>query len=385
MLSGLAFAVGALALRSAGVLDIDLVRRMLSSIDFGDLVLHGLLAFLLFAGALHVDLNGLRSQGWAVALLATLGVAISTASMGVLFWLAVTAIGSGLAPMHALLFGALIAPTDPIAVLGVLRKAGVPRAIEIQITGESLFNDGVAVVIFLTLLNFTFGSSEPSAADVALFLAREGFGALLVGATAGYLAYRLLAGVDEYPVEVLITLGTAMGTYSVAEMASVSAPISVVVAGLVIGNPGRARAMSDTTRGHVDSFWELLDYVINALLFVLLGLEVLLLESDFAPGGAGWMIAAAVPLALIARFVGVWVPIKLLLPKHSFGPGTLTILTWGGLKGGISLALALSLPDFAGRDLILNATYSVVVFSMAVQGLTLHRVATQLVRRLPGS
>lgn len=380
MLCALLPAAIAMALRALGALDAEGARSLVASARFADLVLHGLLAFLLFAGALHVEFEGLRREGWAVGALATLGVAISAAAMGGLFWLAARALGLELPFGYALVFGAVIAPTDPIAVLSILRRAGAPRGLEMQITGESLFNDGVAVVLFLSLLSFA-GGAEVSAAGVALFFVREVAGALLLGAAIGYLAFRLLHRVDDYPVEVLITLGAAMGGYSAAELLGVSAPITVVVAGLLIGNPGRAHAMSETTRGHVDSFWELIDYVVNALLFVLLGLEILVLEPGLAQGASGWLLAAAVPLALLARLAGVALPLALLRRHDRDALGGVALLTWGGLKGGISVALALALPDFPGRELVLGATYAVVVFSILVQGLTLGRLARRVVAR----
>jgi CPA1 family monovalent cation:H+ antiporter len=380
MLSALAFSLAALALERGGLFRADDLQRLVSSIDFGDLVLHGLLAFLLFAGALHVDLARLRNEAWTVGLLATLGVAISAAVMGLAFWGVARALGLDLPLAFALLFGVLIAPTDPIAVLAILRQAGAPPALEMQITGESLFNDGVAVVLFISLLGFATAGGAPAATDVLLFFVREVGGALLLGGAVGFVAYRLLHGIDEYPVELLITLAAAMGGYSAAEALEVSAPITVVVAGLLIGNPGRAHAMSERTRQHVDSFWELVDYVVNAVLFVLLGLEVVLLAGDLASGASAWLIAAAVPLSVAARFAGVALPIGFLRMRRSFGRGTVAMLTWGGLKGGISLALALSLPEFAGRELVLGATYAVVVFSLLAQGLTVGRLARAVCR-----
>jgi len=380
MLSALAFSLGALALRHTGLFAVDDLRRLVSSIDFGQLVLHGLLAFLLFAGALHVDLARLRSEAWTVGLLATVGVAISAGLMGLAFWTVARLLGIELPLAFAFLFGVLIAPTDPIAVLAILRQAGAPPALEMQITGESLFNDGVAVVLFISLLGFATAGGAPSAGAIGLFFLREVGGALVLGGALGFLAYRLLHGIDEYPVEVLLTLAAAMGGYSAAEVLGVSAPITVVVAGLLIGNPGRAHAMSERTRGHVDSFWELVDYVVNAVLFVLLGLEVVLLVGDLASSASAWLIGAAVPLAVAARFAGVALPIALLGTRRAFGRGTIAMLTWGGLKGGISLALALSLPQFPGRDLVLGATYAIVVFSMLAQGLSVGRLARAVCR-----
>ena len=382
MLCALALSAVLLALREAGLIRVDDARALVESLDFGQLVLHGLLAFLLFAGALHVDLAQLRSQAWAVGLLATLGVAVSAAVTGALFWLAARALGLELAFMHALLFGALISPTDPIAVLAILRRAGVTQELEMQISGESLFNDGVAVVLFVTLAHLAFGG-ESSISGTAFFLAQEVAGGLLAGAAVGLCADRLLQGVDDYSVEVLLTLAAAMGGYGGAELLGVSAPITVVVAGLLIGSHSRQHAMSEKTREHLDTFWELVDYVLNALLFVVLGLELLALESALTPGAALALAAAAVPLALAARLAGVSVALGVLRPAQAFRRGSVAMLTWGGLKGGISLALALSLPQFPGREILLAATYAVVVFSVTAQGLTLGRLAARYAGSAP--
>ncbi|HEX5477633.1 MAG TPA: sodium:proton antiporter [Burkholderiales bacterium] len=380
MLVALVLSGALLALREAGLFHAAEAKALLTSIDFGSLVLHGMLGFLLFAGALHVDLGRLKSEAWPVGLLATLGVAVSTAVSGLLFRIAAQALGIDISLVHALLFGAVVAPTDPIAVLGILRKAGVPKDLELQITGESLFNDGVAVVVFLTLLQFAAQGPNPSAGGAALFLLQQVAGGLALGVAAGFCAYRLLHGVDEYPVEVLITLAAAMGAYSAAEAIGVSAPISVVAAGLVIGNQGRAHAMSPRTRERVDAFWELVDYVLNALLFVLLGLQLLALEAAFSAGVQAILIVASVPLALLSRLAGVSLPLALLRPVRRFRSGSLSMLTWGGLKGGVSLALALSLPAFPGRHIVLAATYAVVVFSVLAQGLTLGRLAARIAK-----
>jgi CPA1 family monovalent cation:H+ antiporter len=260
-------------------------------------------------------------------------------------------------------------------VLGILKQAGAPRSLEIKITGDSLFNDGIGVVVFLTVLDIALSGSPPQLKEVGMFLLEEAVGGALLGLALGWLSFRLLHSVDDYAVEVLLTLALAAGCYSLAEAIHVSAPIAIVVAGLVIGNHGRALAMSDKTREHVDTFWELLDEILNAVLFVLMGLEVIALSLNGSYLALGALAIAAV---LVGRFFSVGLPVGLMRVRWNFSPGSVRILTWGGLRGGISIALALSLPPSAQRDLILNATYMVVVFSVLVQGLTLG----PLIRRL---
>lgn len=374
MLIVLAASVGLVILRAAGLVDPGELVRAVRSLHFGEVVLHGMLGLLLFAGALHIDLAEFARERWAVGLLASLGVVISTAVAGALLWLAAQALEVRLPLAWALVFGALIAPTDPIAVLSILRQAGVPRSLELQVTGESLFNDGMAIVLFLALLEVATGE-QPSPPQVAAFLAREAGGALVLGAALGYAAIRLLSGVDEYSVEVLLTLAAAMGGYALAEALHVSAPITVAVAGLLIGNHGRACAMSERTRERLDEFWELVDYLLTSLLFVMMGLEVVTLDVERLSVPVAWLMAAAIAITLLARLAGVALPLAPLSFRRRFAPGTLPVLTWGGLKGGVSLALALSLPDSGPRELLLAIAYAVAVFSIVVQGLSLRRVA----------
>ncbi len=346
-------------------------ESILAQIDFSDLLLHGMLGFLLFAGALHVNLGDLMQQKWIIGSLATFGVILSTLIVAFLTWLLARGLGLDLPVIYCLLFGSLISPTDPIAVLGILKSANAPKSLETKITGESLFNDGVGVVIFLVLLGIVRGGHELDAADVGLFFLQEAAGGAVLGFGAGFLVYLMLKRLDKYPVEILLTLALVTGTYALAEALHLSAPIAVVVAGLLIGNQGRALAMSESTCEHLDSFWELVDEILNAVLFVLIGLEILILQFNMSYMLAG---LAAILIVLAARWVSVGIPISLLRLRREFSPNVVKIMTWGGLRGGISVALALSLPPGTERDLILAITYTVVVFSILVQGLTLKRL-----------
>jgi CPA1 family monovalent cation:H+ antiporter len=371
MVIALAFSVLFVILDMAGVVDLGEASRFVQSIDFSETLLHGMLAFLLFAGALHVNLDDLRSEAFPIAVLSTAGVVIATVVAGVVLWVIAGWTGVRLPFIYALLFGALISPTDPIAVLGILRKAGAPKSLETQITGESLFNDGVGVVVFLTILDVALGVQAPDVGHIALFLLEEAVGGALLGFVLGWVFYRLLKSVDAYQVEVLLTLSLAAGSYSLAEAIHVSAPIAVVVAGLFIGNQGRAFAMSDQTRDHLDTFWELIDEILNAVLFVLIGLEFLAVRLD---GGYLVTALAAILVVLLARFVSVVLLVNGMRVGRKFTKGVLEVLTWGGLRGGISIALALSLPFVPERQFLIAATYVVVIFSVLVQGLTVGRV-----------
>ena len=345
--------------------------RLLKSIDFDETLLHGMLSFLLFAGALHIDLDRLARQKWIIGTLATVGTVGSTFMIGILAWLVLDLLNIGLPLMYCLLFGALISPTDPIAVLGILKKARVPESLETKISGESLFNDGVAVVVFLVLLQIAAGGHNITAGTVAWLFAKEALGGIVYGLVIGVIAYAMLKSVDNYQVEVLITLALVAGGYALADTLHLSGPLAIVVAGLLIGNHGRLLAMSDRTRKNLDTFWELVDEVLNAVLFVLIGLEVLVLSWNHS-----YLIASAllIPLLLLSRFVSVALPIVVMRCFRTFSPNVIKILTWGGLRGGISVAMALSLPPGRHRDIILTITYAVVIFSIVVQGLTVGKL-----------
>ena len=345
-------------------------RSFVQHIDFGEALLHGMLSFLLFAGALHVNLDDLLDQKWFIGTLACGGVLVSTAIVGSLTYLGLEWLGHPIPLIAAFLFGALISPTDPIAVLGILKNANAPKRLEIKITGESLFNDGVGVAVFLVLLAMAeSGRVTPEA--MGWLLLQEAVGGIVLGLALGYGAYLMLKSIDQHSVEILITLALVMGGYAVADALHTSGPIAVVVAGLLIGNHGRHLAMSDTTREYLDTFWELIDELLNAVLFVLIGLEVLVLRFQDEYLFAGLL---AIPLVLFARFVSVSLPVQFFRLFEDLTNRATVILTWGGLRGGISVAMALSLPASTYRDAIVAMTYIVVVFSILIQGLTIERL-----------
>lgn len=357
------------------------IRAQVMAIDFSDALLEGMLGLLLFAGALHVKTSDLRAQWLPVFLMATLGIALSTAIVGFGFsWI------TGMPLLIALTFGALISPTDPVAVLGVLREADLPKSLETKIAGESLFNDGVGYVVYLVLVGLAFGAtghgeaahnSENMVESALMLFAQEAFGGALLGLVLGWLTFRVMRRIDDYALEVLITLGLAFGGYELAVALHVSAPIMAVCAGLLIGDVGAKYGMTQQTRDYVDAFWKMVDEILNAVLFLMIGFEVFAVAFDMSSVTAGLL---AIGLALIARFAAVAVPITLLKPFSNFTHGTTRIMTWGGLKGGISVALALALPDSEWKPLILTATYIVVVFSIIVQGLTVAPLARRLSR-----
>ncbi len=349
--------------------------EIMGGIDFNKALLHGMLSFLLFAGALHIKLEDLSGQKWVVALLATAGVIASMFLVGGLSWLLLKALGIPIPFIHCLLFGALISPTDPVAVLGILKTVGIPKSLEIKIAGESLFNDGIGVVVFLILLELSGGGVDVTVRKVFSLFLTETVGGAALGLLFGFLAYRMLKGVNDYQVEVIITLALVMGGYTLADSMHTSGPIAIVVAGLLIGNRGRAFAMSDLTREHLDAFWELVDGILTAVLFLLIGLEIQVIPFNRAYVIAG---IAGIGITLLARWISVGLTVGALRPFRRFSPGTVRILTWGGLRGGISVALALSLPVGPQRDVILVMTYITVVFSIIVLGLSLGKVVKRI-------
>ena len=375
MMIALLFSLGLLMLKPLVAGLEDKVVLMLKSVDFDATVLHGMLGFLLFAGALHVNLTDLAEQRWMISFLATFGIIGSTFITGVLSWWAFDLTGLEVPFIDCLLFGALISPTDPIAVLGILKQVGVPRSLEAKITGESLFNDGVAIMVFLVIASIATGNDHISAWNVIGLFLREAAGGVLFGLAAGFVAYRMLRDVDNYQVEILITLALVASGYALAEKLQLSAPIAIVVAGLLIGNHGKLLPMPERTREHLDTFWVLMDEILNAVLFVLIGLEMLVLVFREQYLAAGLI---AIPIVLLARFITVGLPITLMRRFRNFSPNAVKIITWGGLRGGFSIALALSLPAGGVRSTLVAITYIVVVFSILVQGLTIGRLIKRL-------
>jgi CPA1 family monovalent cation:H+ antiporter len=366
MATALVGSVAVLVLDAVGAIDLSShVRELITRLDFRNTLLHGMLGLLLFAGALHIDVADLGTERAAVGLLALGGTLISTMVVGATTYGVLALVGHEVRWIDALLFGALIAPTDPIAVLGMLKSAGAPRRLEVRIAGESLFNDGVGVVIFTVMLAIE-GGRGTSWSDVALLFAREAVGGAAFGMLTGYAALRLLRSIDDYSVEVLLTLALVLGGYAAAEALHVSAPIGAVVAGLVIGNKGRL-AMSDTTKIHVDLFWKLIDEILNAVLFLMIGLAVMLVPVSLRVAGAA---ALAIPVVLGGRWLAVATSMSAFPRIRRSIPHSVAILTWGGLRGGLSIAMALALPPMPARDLVLVMTYAVVAFSILVQGLT---------------
>ena len=351
------------------------VKVWLNEIDFNRTLMNGMLSFLLFAGALHVDLNSLMKAKLHVSILATFGVILSTFINGTCFFYLTHLFGFNIEYIYCLIFGVIVTPTDPVAVLGLLKRLKVPKRLEAIIGGESLFNDGVAVVIFSVLLTIAFGSATghgghgtmDANAILGLFV-KEAFGGALLGIIAGYLTFLLLRSMDDYVLEVIATLALVMGAYSIALNLHISGPIAMVVAGVFIGNTGRQFAMSEKTREHVTEFWHLIDEILNAALFVLIGFEVIVLSADL---NILSLSIICVIIAVLARLIAVSLPLNLLNPIIAKEKGEILILTWAGLRGGISIALALSLPDSEIKPIIMTATYAVVVFSILIQGLTI--------------
>lgn len=356
---------------SLGLLTI--MHKAVDGFEFSSALLEGMLGLLLFAGALHVKLTDLKANWRVVLLMATMGVALSTVVAGVGFsWI------TGAPLMIALVFGALISPTDPVAVLGVLRAANLKKSLETKIAGESLFNDGVGYVVFLVLVGIAFPGGDAHGGgfgDATKLFLQEAVGGALLGIALGWGTYKIMTKIDDYSVEVLLTLALAFGGYQLAMWMHISAPIMAVCAGLLIGDELTSHAMSQKTRDYVEAFWKLIDEILNAVLFLMIGLEVFAIAFSMDAIIAGVL---SIGLSLLARLVAVFVPITLLRPFREFSEGIVPIMTWGGLKGGISVALALSLPDSEWKPLILTVTYIVVLFSIIVQGLTVAPLARRV-------
>ncbi|TDJ07148.1 MAG: sodium:proton antiporter [Deltaproteobacteria bacterium] len=344
---------------------------VISNIDFDQTLMHGMLSFLLFAGALHVNIDDLAKQKWVIISLASIGLVFSTFLIGSFTWIIFNLLNVDLDYIYCLVFGALISPTDPIAVLGILKKAGIPKSLETKVVGESLFNDGIGIVVFLVLIEIAFSGHKFDLSSVLVLFLSETVGGAVFGFVIGWIVYKLLKTVDNYHVEILMTLALVMGGYTLAIYLHLSGPIAIVVAGLLIGNRGRILAMSDKTRDNLDTFWELIDEILNVILFVLIGLEILIISFSINYIYASLLI---IPVILFSRFITVFIPVTILKYLRDFSPNAIKIMTWGALRGGISVALALSIPAGTEREIIVSITYIVVVFSIIVQGLTISRL-----------
>lgn len=351
------------------------VAEQLNNINFSELLLEGMLSFMLFAGAIHIKYEDLKTEKLSIMLFSTMSVIISTFVVGFSAFYLLNFFGLEVSLINSLLFGALISPTDPIAVISILKSAGVSKSLETKIAGESLFNDGVAVVVFMTILQLTKPDVEISFGSISLLFGQEAIGGILLGGIIGWIGYKLIASIDNYQVEVLITLAIVMGGYTLAHFVHVSGPLAMVVAGLITGNHGKSYGMSDTTAQYVDKFWELIDEILNALLFVLIGLELLVIQTN----GTVLLVAfILIAIVLLTRYISVLIPSTFIRLKEKLTNKTLLILTWGGLRGGISIALALSVPNHFNKDIWVTITYIIVCFSILVQGMTIGKLAKKM-------
>ncbi|WP_167598088.1 cation:proton antiporter [Leeuwenhoekiella sp. ZYFB001] len=376
MLITLLFTLAVLALSAVDDTLLEAEKEIISNIDFEKVLLDGMLSFLLFAGALHTNFEQLRLQRWPVMVFATVGVLTSTFLVGSALYYVLMLLGFDISFIYCLLFGALISPTDPIAVLGILKQAGAPKKLETKIVGESLFNDGVGVVVFLTLYKIAGSTEAVTTTDILELFGLEVLGGIALGLALGWVAYKLMKSIDDYDIEVIITLAAVMVGTVIAQKLHMSAPLAMVTAGLVVGNDTvRKTTMSKQTETYVDKFWELIDILLNTILFVLIGMEMLVLTFDTSALLAGCI---AIPVVLLCRYISLLLPINFFEKHLNFVPRTDVIMTWGGLRGGISIALALSLTQEMHRDLFLVITYVIVVFSIIVQGLSVGAVIKRL-------
>jgi monovalent cation:H+ antiporter, CPA1 family len=348
----------------------------ITTLDFSDILLRVMLSFMLFAGAIHIDIKVLDKEKMPVIIFSTIGLLLSVFIIGFLMFYLLKLFGLNVNFIYCLLFGALISPTDPIAVLGILKNSRISKSLEMKITGESLFNDGVAVVVFISIFEISKSGLENLViTDILVFFIKEAGGGILFGFILGYSGYFLLKSIDNYKVEVIITLAMVMGGYSLAHFLGVSGPLAMVVAGIIIGSRGKKHAMSETTREYLDKFWELIDDILNAILFILIGLEILIIKKDINFIEIGLI---SIVLVLFSRYISLGISIIMMKFKRTFPENTLWVLTWGGLRGGISVALALSLNVSMNRDLFVTVTYIIVLFSIIVQGLTIGKLVKKL-------
>jgi|SRR5665647_75902 len=354
------------------------IINQLTQMNFSELLLEGMLSFMLFAGAIHIKYIDLKSEKLSILLFSSVSVLISTFIVGFSSFYILGLFDIKVQLIHALLFGALISPTDPIAVLSILKSAKISKSLETKIAGESLFNDGVAVVVFITLLEISKSDAQIEALNVIKIFGQEAIGGILLGIAIGWLGFKLIASINNYQVEVLITLAVVMGGYTLAYYIHTSGPLAMVAAGLITGNQGKDLGMSEITSEYIDKFWELIDEVLNALLFVLIGLELLVIQT----GKIVVLISMVLILVvLLTRFISVWIPSLLIRLKEKITQQTLLILTWGGLRGGISIALALSIPEQFNKDIWVTITFAIVCFSILIQGLTIGKFAKLVQKR----
>ncbi|MBP9191101.1 MAG: sodium:proton antiporter [Ignavibacteria bacterium] len=352
-----------------------ILNRELMTLNFSELLLEGMLSFMLFAGAIHVSFDDLKSEKLPILLFSSLSVIISTILIGYISFYVLQLFGINVNILHTMLFGALISPTDPIAVMSILKTAKVSKSLETKIAGESLFNDGVAVVTFLAFLKMSKPGAEIDALTILRLFGQEAFGGILLGIILGGIGFRLIKNIDNYQVVVMITLAMVMGGYTIADITNVSGPLAMVIAGVITGNKSKKLGMSKLTAEYVEKFWELIDEILNAILFVLMGLQLLLIDFDLTV----LLIAfISIFVCLFSRYVSVWIPSLLIRYKERISQKTLVILTWGGLRGGISIALALSILPEYNRELVVTVTYVVVCFTILVQGLTIGKLAKKL-------
>ena len=347
--------------------------KLVNSLDFTEVLMGAMLNFLLFAGGIHVNIKDLKEQFGPVVIFSTVGVIISTFAVAFGTFYLLPLVGIQMPFIYCLVFGALISPTDPVAVLSILKQANVSKSLETKVAGESLFNDGMAVVVFTVVLQLAIGKDiDLNVENIGLLLLREAGGGLLLGVLLGYSASRALRVVDDYIISVLITLSVVMGGYLIAREMHISAPLAMVAAGLFMGNFSESFKMKSETQDYLIKFWELIDEIMNAVLFLFIGFELLLIKdlNEYLVAGG-----ICILIVLLARWVAIFVPTKFMAFKYRFSPQTVKVLVWGGIRGGVSIALALSIPVNEYSQIIISITYCVVVFSIIVQGLTIGKVA----------
>ena len=373
-----------LLLGSFNWLNLDVIAtETMKQIDFKSFLLNGILGFLLFAGALGIKLPVMKDQKWEIATFALFSTLASTFIVGFLIYAFANLIGLDVDLIYCLLFGALISPTDPIAVLAIIKNLRAPKRLSMQVEGESLFNDGVGLVIFATIFAVAFGGQEPTFGGVMGLFLQEAIGGIFYGLVLGLVAHWLISSTDDGSLEILLTLTIPTAGFMLAGVLHVSGALAMVVSGIMIGNWTRKKGFSEQSQRYLDHFWEMIDHFLNSLLFFLIGFALLLVDFTFR----GFiMMLLAIPICLAARYASIWIPFQAMKQIRTYNPYSLKILTWGALRGGLSLAMALSIPqevafingtDMDVKDLILLMTYAVVTFSILVQGVTIEKMIQQ--------